>query len=224
MKVVKKILDLDFVEMSDITADDDGAAPTRPGGSSRPPVTSISQWVEKFSVMASILTSRFPEKAPEFFAYQASIVRAERNYEGKQWVIYDRQFRREALARKDLNWSAPNPRLYNEAFTGRARAIPRCSYCLQDDHMASSCPRNPASMGAWVPPFWQGQPHSTPGIPSQEICRNFNSGKCRKANCWYTHACLVCQEPHAAVTCPRKRQSSGRGHRSRSPLPPFGRR
>jgi len=40
-------------------------------------------------------------------------------------VVYDRQYRRVALALKDLNWSVPNVRLYNEAFTGRARAGPR---------------------------------------------------------------------------------------------------
>ncbi len=49
-----------------------------------------------------------------------ALVTAERNYEGKQWVAYDRQYHREALSRKDLNWSVPGPRLYNEAFTGRA--------------------------------------------------------------------------------------------------------
>ena len=66
-------------------------------------------------------------------------MRAERNYEGKRWVSYDRQFRREALARRDLNWSVTDPRLYNEAFTGWARAIARCSYCLQD----ARCPQEP---------------------------------------------------------------------------------
>ena len=42
---------------------------------------------------------------------QATIVWAEQNYEGKRWVTYDCQFLREALAWKDLNWSATNPRL-----------------------------------------------------------------------------------------------------------------
>ena len=88
--------------------------------SSRPPVTNISQWLERYSVVTAILATRFPEKAPELLAYQSSIIRAERNYEGKQWVAYDRQYRREALAQKDLNWSVPNVRLYNEAFTGQA--------------------------------------------------------------------------------------------------------
>ena len=71
--------------------------------------------------MAAILCTRFPHKASELLAYQAAIVRAERNYEGTQWVSYDRRYRREALARKDLNWSVPDPRLYSEAFTGRAK-------------------------------------------------------------------------------------------------------
>ena len=60
--------------------------------------------------MAAVLATRFPEKAPELFAYQATIARAERNCEGKCWVSYD-QFQREALARKDLNWSVTDPRL-----------------------------------------------------------------------------------------------------------------
>ncbi len=46
-------------------------------------------------------------RIPELFAYQATIVRAERNYEAGWWVAYDRQFRREALARKDLNCRPP---------------------------------------------------------------------------------------------------------------------
>ncbi len=71
-----------------------------------------------------------PGKAPELLAYQALIIQAERNYEGHQWAAYDRQYCREALSRRDLNWSVPDPRLYNEVFTGRARSIPRCTYCL----------------------------------------------------------------------------------------------
>ena len=47
--------------------------------------------------MATILATRFPEKAPELLAYQAAIIRAERNYVGKQWVACDRQYQREAL-------------------------------------------------------------------------------------------------------------------------------
>ncbi len=138
--------------MAEVVAEDGIVPTTHSSGSARPPVTSMSLWLERFSVMAAILAIRFPEKAPEFLAYQASIVGAEQNYEGCQWVLYDLQYRREALARRDLDWSVPNTRLYNEAFTGRARVIPRCSYCLSDDHLVGSYPINPGAMSKWDGP------------------------------------------------------------------------
>ena len=102
-KVVKKILDLEFVEMAEISVDED--SPAAPGRPTRLPITDISQWAKRYPIMAAILCTRFPDKAPEFWAYLVTIVRAERNHEGQRWVMYDRQFRREALARNDLNWS-----------------------------------------------------------------------------------------------------------------------
>ena len=216
-KVAKRILDLEFVEMAEVALDDDlQQTPGRPLAPARLPITEISQWVERFSVMAALLTSRFPDKAPELFAYQAAIVRAERNYEGKRWVTYDRQFRREALARKDLNWSVLDPRLYNEAFTGRARAIARCSYCLQDDHQSTACPKNPnRPMFGFFPDLamWHPQQHAPSHAysnsgqsPGQEICRRFNEGKCKKPadRCRYKHYCSICPGQHPAFECPRR--------------------
>ncbi len=159
-RVAKKIMELEFVEMAEIVAEDD-AQVSRSTASSRRPITNISQWVERYSVMAAILSLRYPGKAPEFLAYQALVVRSERNYEGHQWVLYDRQFRREALARRDLNWSVINTCLYNEAFTGRAKAIPRCPHCLSDDHTGSICIRNPtngATATGFPPPAWVQRP------------------------------------------------------------------
>ena len=106
-KVVKKILDLEFVEMSEISIIDNelSQTPSHPPVPALPPITEISQWIERFSLMAAVLCTCFPDKALELWAYQAMIVRAECNYNEKHWVTYDRQFSCEALARKDLNWS-----------------------------------------------------------------------------------------------------------------------
>ena len=160
--------------------------------------------------------TRFPDKAGELFAYQASIIRAERNYEGKRWVVYDRQYRREALARKDLNWSVQDSRLYNEAFTGRAKAIARCNVCLQDDHSASSCPRKPHQpMLAWLPDAsaWPGAGFTAHRTQSQQasICRRWNEGRCKFPNCKYR---LACGGAHMVLECTQKRSSQ----RSRSPI------
>ena len=204
--------------------DDPPQAPGRPPAPARPPVQEISQWVERFSLMAAVLTTRFPEKAPELWAYQATIIRAERNYEGKRWVTYERQYRRQVLAKEDLNWSVTDPRLYNEAFTGRACAIARCSFCLQDDHTATYCPHNPnRPYFGWFadPSTWQALPQHNPppsARPSSlEICRRFNEGRCKHQRCKYRHACSACQGPHAAIDCPSWTQPQMAG-RSRSPL------
>ena len=201
-KTVKKILDLEFLEMAEVTlAPELEQIPGRPPAPGRLPITDISQWLERYSLMAATLASRFPEKAAELFTHQATIIRAERNYETGRWVSYDRQYQRKALARKDLNWSVTNPRLYNEAFTGHERAIPRCNFCLQDSHTGHQCHQNPdRSWYGWLPslpslPPWPG---SVPPLPSgdlpREICRRYNENKCRQGpRCRYSHMCKECR-------------------------------
>ena len=217
---LNKILSLKFVEMAEVSAED-----PPPGNTTRPtppkiPITDISQWLEKYSVMAAVLAQRFPEKAPELFAYQAYIIRCERNYQRQQWVAYDRRFRKEALAVRSLDWSVPNQRLFQEAFTGRAKEIPRCSYCLEDDHAAAACPSNPhRPLFTWPTnmPQWPGPSHQqpapwTPTDPTREVCRRFNFGSCRmpQSRCKYLHACSGCRGNHRASACPLKTASNTR--------------
>jgi hypothetical protein len=98
-----------------------------PSPLARLPICYISQWVEWYSFTAAVLCSKSPDQV---FAYQASIIRTKRIYEGKRLVAYDRQYSRQALAMQDLNWSVTNACLYKEVFTGRACSITRCSFCL----------------------------------------------------------------------------------------------
>ena len=86
-KVVKRILDLDFVEMAELTIEEDPPpSANRLPTPARPPTRSISQWIERYSLIAALISSRFPDKAPELFAYQS--------FEGARWTSYDRSYRR----------------------------------------------------------------------------------------------------------------------------------
>ena len=231
-KLVKRILDLEFVEMAELTVDawEDSSLPApdtalsarRPAR--RAPITDINIWLECYARLAALLCTRFPDKAPELWAYQSTIVRAARNYEGGAWVAYDRQYRREALADKNLDWSVPNHRLYSEAFTGRAKSIPRCHVCLSDTHSANQCPSNPipfTSIG-WqdtrLTPTAHWHTRSTPQSRS-EVCRNYNENRCFHPKCRYVHVCLECSYPHPYVHCPRNpaSQTPRMMGRSRSP-------
>ena len=142
-KLVKRILALEFVDMSELRADvwpeefgtGEGTSAGFRRPPSKPPIIDIRIWTECYGRMVAILASRFPEKAPELWSYQATILRATHNYEGGNWVAYDRQYRRELLAKGDLNWSSPNARLYSRFGvipkghnTGRWRLITDLSY------------------------------------------------------------------------------------------------
>lgn len=59
-------------------------------------------------------------------AYLRTITRVSCNFEAAAWVSYNIGYRRQAANLKSLNGRITNPALYNEAFTGRARLIPRC--------------------------------------------------------------------------------------------------
>ena len=125
-------------------------------------------------------------------------------------MAYDQCYRWEAQAQKNLNWSVPNARLHNEAFTGHAHSLPRCSFCLQKDNQAQACPRNPHR--PWF--GWLQDPSGfTP--PSalatgklgqvQECCRRFNDRRCKQSagSCRYLHRCLEWSSPHPRLHCPR---------------------
>ena len=144
----------------------------------------------------------------------ATVVRAERNYESGRWVTYDRQFRRQALARKSLDWSVTDPRLYSEAFTGRAKSIPRCSTCLE---MTTSPPASPRTLTALGGHGLQAQHRGLrhPLVHSRVPCSN-HAGfpKSAAASMRAGAECLpagtfipkVCNGSHPAIQCGRIRQ------------------
>ena len=86
-KLVKKILDLKFVEMRELLPeawpDDPQTTPDLSGQQRHvhhPPITNIITWLECFGRMAAILCTKYPEKAIELWAYQSSILKAAKNF------------------------------------------------------------------------------------------------------------------------------------------------
>ena len=213
----RRILDLEFIEMSDLLPDswpkeaqtlvvfDTQLTPRRLGR--RIIVQDLSQWIECFSRMAAL------------WAYQASIVRAARNFEGTAWVAYDRQYRRKALARRDLNWSQPNSRLYNEAFTGRAKAIPPPLLPLPQRRPLVLSVCTGATLGTGPTNRASRQPNQ----PSQEVCRQYNADRCHHPRCRYRHICQVCSYQHPWTQCPKNRQKTGARATEPRTFPPLAR-
>ena len=188
-------------------------------------ITDINLWTECFATMAAILSSAFLAKAPQLFAYLRTITKASRTFEGPAWASYDMAFRRQAANRGSLDWGTVDAALYNEAFAGRAKVIPRCCYCLADTHASHNCLHAPTEGQASqavdgrpgrAPPRPLGQTQAgRPG--SVEICRLFNApggSRCRFPQCRYAHVCSKCRRPLTSTPL-------GAGSRAGSPpLPP----
>ena len=176
----------------------------------RGPVCDILLWIDCYSTMVQVLLTRFPDKAYELVSYQRTIIAAERDYEDEAWVTYDTCFRRQAAARKDLNWSQIDFTLYNQSFAGRAKSKSRCRHCLSEFHRSAVCDYAPESP---PPPkrLPQGRGDSqrleSRNQQATELCRLFNgtSGNtCRFKPCKYRHACKVCWGSHPQIGCPKK--------------------
>lgn len=195
------------------------------------PVTNTLVWVQCYASLVAVLAQQYPTQTPQFMAYLATIVRAHRNFEGLGWVVYDTAYRRQAAARKDLNWAIIDTSLYNTLFTGRARATLRCTHCLSQEHLPERCPlvngpfsqmlqsagmphtvQSTTTIGTYpTPPQQQNQ-----NTPKPQICGLYNSNggpRCTLRFCRFAHICSECFQDHPRMYCPSRKQPQWRGKR-----------
>lgn len=210
-RLKNKIWNLEFVDMSGLVPDtwcwqeeDETKCCHKPHHTPRRgPVTDILLWVECYATLVSVLTTRFPDKAPELMAYMRAIVHVQRTYIGEGWVTYDACYWRQAVAIKTLNWSQINFTLYNEVFTERAKPLPRCSYCLSEHHCSADCQGAPDVLTPSRKCMSVGRNEPMLDLSAVQLCRLFNDpsrNRCRYKACKFAHLCMdpSCrgQHPH----------------------------
>jgi len=221
-KLTKKILDLEFIEMAELLPEswrfqeEEGKCCHQRRGPRKGPVNDILVWVECYSSLVTTLASKFPQQTPHFMAYLKTIVKAHRSFIRDYWVTYDTCFCWKATVSKSLDWGVIDFTLYNETFTGRAKAIPRCKYCSSDLHPSSECvyapsvatSANAAPTQPWAPA------RATP------LCQLFNgrsSNRCTFNPCKFEHACSACRGRHPVSACRRNGRPSEKRPREDSP-------
>ena len=177
-------------------------------------ITDIARWTECYASLVAVLSTAHPDKTPHktphFMAYLKTIVHASRNFEGSVWASYDMAFHRQAASSGSYDWATIDTALYNEAFTGRTKAVPRCRYCLSDYHNAADCHFGPAQPleDTIVPKFKTPGPSRRDTRDAVELCGLFNhqeGNRCRYSHCRYAHICAKCHTgPHPAAECGRR--------------------
>lgn len=122
-------------------------------------------------------------------------------------MMYDAAFRRQAYITGNRECSKVNPSLYSICFAGAACTRTRCELCLSLSHPTHECSlvnedldvsMQLKSLESAVLAFSAQAPQQQGRFRLQEVCRNWNAGRCRMPQCRYRHACRVC----GALTLP----------------------
>lgn len=218
-KLVKRIQDLEYIDMSELVQDAWQFHEEEPGSCChakrrrRGPVSDILVWVDCYSSLVAVLSAHHPDKTPQFMAYLKTIVYASKSFSGDGWVTYDACYRRKAATTRSLDWSRLDFTLYNQIFAGRAKALPRCRYCNSELHKSADCPIAPDGPE-------RVSLVSRPEAPRalSYVCQLFNSkggNRCHFQPCKFRHSCAECGGSHPASLC--RSQSSKRYSRRESP-------
>ena len=123
-----------------------------------------------------------------------------RRWMGDIWRLLPK----EGAVTKSLDWREVEFALYNETFTGRAKPIARCKFCLSEHHIAwesTYAPEMPLHKPESVTSV---RSHYDTGKSYTPTCHFFNNKAgniCRFNTCRFGHVCIVCQGTHPASQC-----------------------
>ena len=123
-KLVKRILKGDFVDMAELLKDNIEAERRRlavvEGGTGTPnprrEISNLLGWLFCYSLFAAIVCKRYPEKAKEMWAYQATIIAESRRCGGNGWHLYDTAFRQQMSSLETTDSSKLSQALYTTTF------------------------------------------------------------------------------------------------------------
>ena len=130
-----------------------------------------------------------------------TIMRAQIEFEDPGWRKYDEAYRDKAASMGNRKWSAIDPHLYNQLFTGRAKKVPLCSLCGNSGHTAITCKRKRLLGDTSHREGARRRPRMG------NFCWDYNSGTpCQfHPNCRYKHRCAECGDEHPEIHCPKKK-------------------
>ncbi len=171
-----------------------GLTSPRPFPPSRPPITSISQWTERFATLAALLSMQFPLKAPEIFAYLAAVLRQSETILG--WTLGNLRLpvHEGSIGQKEsglvhqtlqrgLHWAGKINSSLHYLFAGRP---PNSAI--------------PSEFGSFMVGVTSAGPsHSR---RPREVCRRYNDDSLyRRPACRFVHTYSVCAGDHATIHC-----------------------
>lgn len=227
-RLVRKILNGEFVDMAELLRDNMEAERRRAGQEKetglrvgRREIPDMLSWLHCFSLYAAIIGSKYPEKMRELWAYQALMIGEQRRCGGRGWLLYDAAFRQQITSLETADFSQLNQSLYLTTFVAYGGKGQSCANCLLSDHAQDECALQVKSPG---PIFRRSE---TPGGPRGKeekgrrrrrgACYAWNDGKCTTPYCRFDHVCSRCYGEHKRSVCGGGQIEERGGGRARGP-------
>ena len=134
-------------------------------------------------------------------AYFSTILKASKEYTADWWRLYDFQYRQQAAATHNTDWSVVDTSLFSRCFTGHAMKVQSCTNCGSMKHDTQDCPRRKGKR-----PASEEGSSQPPKKPKTNICYNYNYKRpCHHSPCIWEHLCLSCQaEDHPILDCTKR--------------------
>ena len=127
-KLVKKINRGEFVDMAELLKDIIEVERKQPASEGefseghigqaifRREIPDFMSWPQCFSLYTAVVSSKFPDKARELWAYQATIINEFQWCAGGGWRLYDTAFRQHISSLESTDSSKSNQGLYSTKF------------------------------------------------------------------------------------------------------------
>ncbi len=183
---------------------------------------SFSEFTIVFGRYTEIVCSVFPHRWRELNDYLAIVAELVLSYGGAHFYTYHKLFSAKCAVRVSQwnqcpYWGALDSDLHNRVFFSCRNLS--CTVCRSVAHSTISCPQvNPAIIPCPEPTQVKSTsylPRSTTTNPisdsrresisfsgNQQVCGNFNRGRCVRQQCKYLHVCSYCGGAHARTVCP----------------------
>ena len=189
-KVAKKILELEFVEMSEVMM---GLISPRPFPHSRHPITSISQWTERFALWLRSCRCNFPWRHLRYLhTWQRCWGRAKL----LGWTLGDLRLpvREGSIGQKESG-------LVHQTLQRSLHWAGKINYSLH--YLFAGRPPNSAKPSEFGP-FMVGVASAGPSHSRRprEVCRRYNDDSLyRLPACRFVHTYSICAGDHATIHC-----------------------
>ena len=85
-------------------------------GQPRRVIPDLATWSQCFTLYVAVLAPSQPRLA-DLMAYQSLIAKVSAKFKWPPWVVYDQNFRQDAIGNPQLAWAKVDPSMYAQCFT-----------------------------------------------------------------------------------------------------------